>query len=174
MSYFDIAIICIIAAFGLFGLWFGLVHTIGSLIGTLLGLFLASRYYAHLADWLINITGWSTNFSKVLMFIVSFIIIARLVGLIFWIIERALGIITKLPFIRGLNHLLGALFGVIEGTIVIGVSIYFISRFPLSFGFMESLANSSMAPLVVQPVKLLLPLIPTAIKFLQSTIISIF
>ena len=75
MSYFDFALVAIIAGFSLFGLWFGLVHTIGSFIGTFVGIYLSMRYYEHMANWLMGITGWSGNFTKVLMFILDNILI---------------------------------------------------------------------------------------------------
>ena len=173
MSYLDITIIAIIAGFGLFGLWFGLIHTLGSLVGTFFGLYFATRYYSPMADWLISITGWSGNFAKVFMFILAFVLIARLVGLVFWLAEKLLGWITKLPFIRSLNHLTGAIVGVAEGAVIVGVSIYFIARFPIGEKFMLSLGESVIAPYLVKPVSIMLPLIPDAIKFLQSTVKSI-
>lgn len=173
MSFFDISLIALLAGFSLFGLWFGLIHTLGSLAGTLVGLYLAMRFYEPMANWLMNLTGWSGNFSKVLMFILAFIIITRLVGFIFWLVEKVLHIFTKLPFMKGLNHLLGLVFGFAEGIIVVGISLYFIARFPLSQSFMDAFNNSVVAPYLVKPIKILLPLVPDAVKYLQSTVTSI-
>lgn len=173
MSYLDIILLALIAGFGLFGLWFGLVHSIFSLIGTLIGLFIASRFYEQMGNWLMGITGWSGNFSKVLMFIIAFILIAKLVSVGFWLVEKILGLVTNLPVISGLNHLLGGLFGLIEGVIIIGVCFYFIARFPVSQNFMNQVANSQVIPYTTQSVKILLPLIPDAVKYLQSTVNSI-
>ncbi len=173
MSFFDICLLIIVGGFGLFGLWFGLIHTIGSLLGTLVGLYLAARFYEPMANWLMNLTGWSGNFSKVLMFIIVFVIITRLVGFIFWLIGKILGIVTKLPFVSGLNHFLGLIFGLFEGVIIVGVSLYFIVRFPVGVKFMTALSISKIAPYIVKPVNTLAPLIPDAIKFLQSTVKSI-
>ncbi len=174
MSYFDFALVAIIAGFSLFGLWFGLIHTVGSFIGTFVGIYFSMRYYEPMANWLIHLTGWGGNFSKVLMFIVAFVIISRLVGLAFWLIEKLLSVVTKLPFIRSMNHLLGAIFGIFEGAVIVGVSLYFIARFPLGNNFMTAFQNSNIAPYLVKPVKIFMPLIPDAIKFLQSTVNTIF
>ena len=130
MSLFDLILLIIIGGFALFGLWFGLVHTLGSLLGTILGVYLASRYYQPFAEWLIQTTGWGANISKVIVFIIAFIIINRLVGLVFYVIDRALSVITKLPFISGINRLLGLAFGLFEGILVVGIVLYFIARFP--------------------------------------------
>ena len=173
MIYFDIILLVLIAGFGMFGLWFGFVHAVFSLIGTFVGLYFASRFYEPMANWLMGLTGWSNNFSKVLMFIIAFVLIARLVSILFWLVEKVLGVITKLPIISGLNHLLGGLFGLFEGVFVIGVCIYFIARFPVGPWFMNLVSNSIVAPYLVQPVKILLPLIPDAVKLLQSTVKSV-
>ncbi len=170
MSLFDLILIIIITSFGLFGLWFGLIHTLGSLVGTILGVFLATRYYEYAANWLINITGWQANFSKVLIFIIVFFLINRLVGLAFWIIDKLLGFITRLPFLNGINRFLGLLFGVLEGAIGLGMIFYFIGKFPLSEWFMEKLGESFLMPHLVNMAKILLPFVPEALKAVQSSV----
>jgi membrane protein required for colicin V production len=170
MSTFDIVIIGIIAVFGLIGLWFGIVHTLGSLIGTVAGVYLASRYYAILADWLIKITGWGGNFPKVVAFIVAFIIIDRLVGLVFWLLDKFLSIFTRLPFIRGINRLLGLAFGLAEGVIVVGMTFYFMNYFPLSGQFMNMAVNSKIVPYTLKVASILWPLLPKALTILQNTV----
>lgn len=170
MPFFDIALLIIIGGFGLFGLWFGLIHTLGSLIGTILGVFLAFRFYSPLADWLMNLTGWQGNFPRVVMFIIAFIIINRLVGFAFWIVDKLLAFFTRLPFISGLNRILGLIFGIIEGVLVLGIIFYFIVRFPLGTNFMAALSVSKIAPYTVSAASILWPLIPEAIKLIQSSI----
>ena len=87
MILFDLILLLILGGFVAYGLWFGLIHTLGSLLGMVVGVFLASRYYELGAGWLMNITGWGDNFSKVLIFIIAFFIINRLVGFCFWIVD---------------------------------------------------------------------------------------
>ena len=170
MPLFDIVLIGIIVGFTLFGFWFGFIHTLGSLVGTLLATYLASRWYEAAANWLMNITGWTGNFPKVLMFIILFLIINRLVGLLFFLVDRSLSIITKMPFINSLNKLIGGVFGFIEGLVVLGITIYFINKFPLGPGFMTALANSKVAPYCVHASSVLLPFVPEAIKQLKAAL----
>ncbi len=167
------ALLIIISGFALFGLWFGLVHTLGSLIGTVFGVYLASRYYEPVANWIISFSGWGQNYVKVIIFIVSFLLITRLVGFIFWIMEKFLTIFTRMPFVHGLDRLLGAIFGVLEGAVVVGVSLYFISRFPISLSFMDGLAHSQLAPPLVKIASILVPLLPEALRLLRSTVENI-
>ncbi len=170
LSYFDFALILIIGGFGLFGLWFGLVHTIGSLVGTFAGVYLAGLYYEPVATWLINTTGWGANFSKVLMFIIVFFVINRLIGLVFWIIDKFLSFFTHLPFIRSLDRLLGLTFGLLEGALGLGVIFYFIGKFPVGIQFMEWVTTSKIVPSLVKLASILWLLLPDAVKTIQSVI----
>lgn len=170
MSLFDIILLILIGGFAMFGFWFGLIHTLGSLVGTVLGAYLASRYYEPMADWLIGITGWGENVSRVVMFIIAFIVINRFVGFVFWILEKLFSIITRLPFIRSLDRLLGLLFGILEGFITIGLIFYFIARFPLSEKIMAWIEASKVAPYAIDIAEVLLPLLPDALKALKSTV----
>lgn len=170
MSIFDLILLGIIGAFAAFGLWFGLVHTIGSLVGTVLGVYLASRYYEVAANWLIQTTGWGANTSKVIIFVIVFFLINRLVGLGFWFIDKILSVITRLPFISSVNRILGAVFGALEGAIVLGIIFYFIVRFPVGDSIMNALNLSKVAPYTIKIASILWPLVPDALKVLQSTI----
>ncbi len=170
MGLFDIILLIIIAGFGMFGFWFGLIHTLGSLLGTIFGVYLATRYYGPMADWLIGVTGWGDNFSKVLMFIIAFVVINRLVGFVFWIIEKTTNVITYLPFIRGINRFLGLIFGLLEGLISLGIVFYFIERIPLSERFMGWMAGSVVVPYTVSIAAILLPFVPEALKLLRSSV----
>lgn len=170
MNIFDVTLLAIIAGFGLFGLWFGLIHTVGSLIGTILGAYLASRYYEPMAIWLTGITGWEGNVPRVIMFVIAFLIINRLVGFGFWIIDRMFKVITVLPFMNSLNRLLGALAGFFEGVITIGLILFFIDRFPLSDRIMLMMAESAISPILTKSASVLLPLLPDGLKMIKSSV----
>ncbi|MFZ2189730.1 MAG: CvpA family protein [Candidatus Magasanikiibacteriota bacterium] len=170
MGLFDVILLIIIGGFAMFGFWFGLIHTLGSLLGTVLGAYLASRYYEPMAVWLTNITGWESNVPKVLMFIIAFVIINRLVGFGFWIVDKMLSVLTNLPFIKGINRFLGLLLGFFEGAITIGLILYFIDIFPLSATIMNYIEDSIVAPYAIGMADILMPLLPDALKMIQSTI----
>lgn len=170
MELIDVILLIIIAGFGMFGFWFGVIHTLGSLLGTVAGAFIASRLFEPVTEWLVGITGWPENYASVISFIIIFIIINRIVGFAFWIIDKLTSFFTSLPFIKGLNRFLGSILGLFEGVLTIGLIIYFIERFPLSVDFMEILADSDVAPHAVDLANVLIPLLPDAITFLESTI----
>lgn len=169
MSFVDILLLIIIGGFGLFGLWFGFVHTLGSLLGTVFGVYIATRYYEPMAQWLVQYTGWGQNLSRVLMFAISFIILNRLVGLAFWLFDKIFSLVTRLPFINSLNRMGGLVFGIVEGLISVGFVIYFLERFPVSEKISDAVAVSTVAPFARDSIAVLLPLVPDALRLLRST-----
>ena len=170
MEFIDIILLVIIGGFALAGLWFGFIHTLGSLIGTIIGAYVASRYYDVLADWVLAIFSWEGNAPRVFMFVVAFFVINRIVGLGFWFVEKMIGFLTRLPFVRSLNRFLGLLLGAAEGIISVGLVIFFIERFPLSDFIMDKLANSVVAPYTSDIASILWPLLPEAMQLLKSTV----
>ncbi len=174
MSIFDIVLIVIIAGFALAGLWFGIVHTIVSLAGSVIATYLATRYYAPVADWLIGVTGWNPNFSRVAIFIVAFILINRLVVLIFWLINKILKMFTGLPVIKAADRALGALFGILEGVLILGIFFYFIVRYPIGQMFMDWIATSQVMPYLDKVTAIVMPLLPDALRLIRSTIEGLF
>ncbi|MCB9798094.1 CvpA family protein [Candidatus Nomurabacteria bacterium] len=170
MELFDLLLLFILGVFAIAGLIFGFLHTLGSLIGTVLGVYLASRYYEPVADFLIGATGWAGNWPRVVVFALAFVIINRLVGLAFFFVDKFFKVVTSLPVIRGLNKTLGFAFGLFEGLVTIGVIIYFIERFPVSERISTAIASSIIAPFAEEFTKTLWPLLPDALTLIQSSV----
>ncbi|MBU1146153.1 CvpA family protein, partial [Patescibacteria group bacterium] len=99
MILFDLILILILGGFVLYGLWFGLINTLGVLVGTIAGAFLAARWYEPVADWAGFLFGGHTNLAKVVCFLILFIIINRLVGLVFWLIDKIFSFFKIIPFL---------------------------------------------------------------------------
>ncbi|MBI2444464.1 MAG: CvpA family protein [Candidatus Magasanikbacteria bacterium] len=170
MSFFDLILGLLIIGFALFGVWFGLIHTLGSLLGTILGIFLASRFYQPLSIWLIKITGWGDNVASVIMFAVAFLIINRLIGLAFFLVERFFRALTKLPFLNSLNRILGLLFGFFEGVIFLGTFFLFYARFPFGASLRAGVESSRLIPFITRTASVVWPLVPQALRSVESTI----
>jgi len=167
MGLLDIILLVIIGGFTMLGFWFGVVHTFGSLIGTLAGIFLASRFYEPMAQILVNITGWSENTSRIVMFIIAFVLINRLVGFGFWIFEKTSNIIARMPFLKGINRFLGLALGLFEGIITVGIILYFIEVFPVSPNTITAIEDSPVALFAIATASVFLPLVPDALKSVE-------
>ncbi|HBV58217.1 MAG TPA: hypothetical protein DEB73_03090 [Candidatus Magasanikbacteria bacterium] len=168
MTHLDIILLIILGGFTLFGLWFGFLHAIGSLVGTVVGAFIASHYYEPISNWTLSITGGNFNIVKFIVFIILFIIANRLVGFIFWLVEKVFSVLKIIPFLGTINRLLGGLLGLFEGVLVVGLTLFFISKFPLSEWLTGSMLKSGMAAYLIKISSILWPLLPAALKQIQS------
>jgi uncharacterized membrane protein required for colicin V production len=106
--------------------------------------------------------------ANLLAFFGLFILVNRLVGFLFYIIEKIFGLIAILPFLKTFNRLLGAALGLVEGTLVIGLAIYFAGRFPFSSWFETMLTGSLLARPFNTVGSVLAPLLPDAVRALRT------
>jgi len=143
-SLVDVLIILVVGAFVFAGFFFGLVHTLGSLIGAILSLIITTRIIEPVYGTIGFIFGGESA-GKVFVFIVLFLLVARLLGLAFWLVGKVIGLLAWIPFASTINRLLGALFGLVEGIIFVGVATYFALQYLPPDTIRAALEHSLMA-----------------------------
>jgi uncharacterized membrane protein required for colicin V production len=168
LSLADLIIIGIMAAFVLSGLWWGIIHMIGSLAGLALGAFVAGRFFERVAIWGQGGFGGNLNAWRIAAFFLIFIIVIRIAGLIVSAIDAAFKFLSIIPFLSTFNRLLGAALGFIEGLLVISLVIYFAARFPVTMHFADTLRDSPIAAKLNVIGSLLAALLPLAVRLLNS------
>jgi Colicin V production protein len=114
--------------------------------------------------------GGNDNLAHIIAFFLIFGLVGRLIGVAFWIVGKVLGIFSFIPFMKAFDRLLGAAVGLLEGTMALGLLLYFAGRFPVTVGFGEALAASQFAPQFLAIGAVLAPLLPLAIRALKSVI----
>lgn len=170
MSTLDIILLLIIASFILSGFRFGLIVTLGSLLGTVIGAIIAGMYFDEGALILQDLFISNANLANVISFIVIFTVTSRLTGLVFWIIDKMFKIVTIIPFLSSINRLAGACLGLVEGVVVIGIALLFIDKFPFSDTVIPAVEGSQIAQYIMSYTHWLTPLLPEAVKALDSHI----
>ncbi len=170
MTFLDLILILAVFAFVLAGLWFGLVHTLGALIGTVLSVLVAGRYYDAWGKAAAGIFFGNVNLSRTIMFVVIMILVNRLIGLVFWIIEKIFKVVSVIPLMKTFNSIFGGLLGFGEGVFVVGGALYIAARYPITATFGASLSNSSVGLWLLHAFGILVPLLPEAVKQLKSVI----
>ncbi|OGL64542.1 hypothetical protein A3B21_03575 [Candidatus Uhrbacteria bacterium RIFCSPLOWO2_01_FULL_47_24] len=155
---FDLILILIIFSFVLFGLWFGLIHAIGGLLGTLVGSVVAAKYYKRFG---------ATNLSQVISFIVLFTLGSRVTGFIFYGMEKLLKIANILPGIKTINRLAGGILGLVEGLVIIGVALVFATKFPFPM-LITAVGKSELAQFLIGVGTTILPIFPQVLKQVQE------
>ncbi len=157
----------------LFGLWFGVVHTLGALFGVLIGAGIATRYFDYVAQWIQPFTGGPINVVRMVVFIILFILINRLVGFVFYILDKTFRFALMLPFLSGINRLGGMIVGLAEGALVLGLILYFSEAYPISDNFAKMILEQSVvAGYLLNVAKILMPILPQAMQELEARIFN--
>jgi len=165
----DVILIAIVLIFAIAGFILGLIHALGSLIGLGLGVWVASHYFMPFADWLTPILLGHSGAAKVVAFILLFVIINRLVGLVFYLLEKAFHLLSIIPFLGSINKISGLLLGLVEGVLITGLVIYIIAKFTPDLALVtDNLNGSKIAHLLVLSTQTLTFLMPQALEKIQS------
>lgn len=166
MTILDYIILGVLFIFVWLGFWSGFIRTLGSIVGLFLGVAIASHYYEKFANFFkfLLLAGVS-QFSA---FVVIIIVVSKLTGVVFWVIDKLFKIASIIPFLKTFNRLLGAILGFAEGILIVGVVLLFATKITIFAGFSEAISASNLAEPLLFIAKIFLPLFPAALKEAQN------
>jgi len=171
MPIIDVILLIILSGFVFYGLFFGLVRTLGLLVGVVVAVFVASRLYLPVSGWLDQFFFGYDNLGKVVVFLLVFGIVNRIVGLLFYFVDKVFHIFSLIPFFKTFNKLTGALLGLFTGSLFLGSILYVVVRYSvLKHWFGQWLLDSFLAPYFLKVANLVLPLLPEMLKKLEALI----
>lgn len=168
VTILDLVLILIIFVFVAFGFTMGLVQAIGSLVGIFLGTWVAGLYYVSFAELLTPIFLGNALTANIVSFILIFTVVNRLTGLAFWFVNKAFNLISIIPFTKSLNRILGAILGLVEGALAIGIVLYFIVHLPIPESFRGFVVDSQVAEFFIAQAAILVPLLPSALTLFTT------
>jgi len=169
-TFFDLFLILIIFGFLIYGFVSGLVQVVGALIGLFVGAYLAGQFYLPLSDVLLPFVLGNENFAKVISFVLIFGLTGRIIGFIFYLLNKAFHVLSIIPFLKSFNRLAGALFGFVEGVLVLSLALYFIARFPFTAWLGDFIASSKVAAILIFVSEIFSPLLPELLKGIKTII----
>ena len=171
MSYFDIGLLIVLAGFVGNGLSKGLIRLLGQIVGLIIGAFVASHFYLTFYKWGEGMVNWGEGTEKFLAFTILFILVTSLIGVVFVAIEKVFDLISIIPFTKLINRLLGGVLGLVEGSLALGLLLYVAARYAWIGTLLgDNLANSHVAPWLVKVANVIVPVLPEALRALQSII----
>jgi uncharacterized membrane protein required for colicin V production len=172
MAIIDIILLVILGYFTLWGFKKGLIRAVGAIVGLIAAIVLASRYFEEVAEVIAPFIGLSDNMNlaKMAAFILLLFAINYIVSIIVAIVEKMYKAIAILPFMKLGNRLLGAVLGLLQASLMIGLILYFAARFPFGSIVEVFFEDSKVAPIVLQISGLVQPFIPDAIRQIESLI----
>lgn len=164
MSALDIILVLYMLVHTLSGLKRGLIHVFGSLIGLIAGAYIALNFSDEIAVWFVGVTGFDIQqLGKWVTFLIIFVVVSQLVGFVFWIVERAIGFLVRLPGINSINHILGGVLAFFEGAFIVGLALYYAKYIPVP-QIVSAIKSSELAAWFIKISQIFLPLIPDAIQ----------
>lgn len=169
MFIFDIILLAILAAFVLYGFFFGFIRVIGMLVGVVAGTWVAAHYYTYLFSLISSWWPGSPQVGKITIFIICFSLITHGIGWLFTFFDQAFKVAAIIPFLKTINRLLGAVAGLVEGVLLFGLIFYISSRYiPAEQLLGQWLKDSTFAELLINFSKILAPLLPEIYKHIKG------
>lgn len=152
MNWLDVIIIILLVIAAVSGLKTGLIKSVFSLIGLIVGVVLAGRFYTALAG---NLTFISDeNIARIAAFIIIFLVVMIIATILGIVVTRLVSAIL----LGWLNRLLGAVFSLILGAIFIAAILAVWVKFAGPGG---PIVDSVMAPFLLDKFPVILALLPS-------------
>ncbi|MEL7561579.1 CvpA family protein [Dehalogenimonas sp. 4OHTPN] len=152
MNWLDIALLVFLAFQVFSGLSQGLIKALGGLLGLIVGIFLAGRFYESLGG---SVFSFISN--EDIANAAAFAAVLIVTWIVFSIIAGLLTKLVSVVLLGWVNRLAGAIFGLFMGTLIAGAALAVWAQF---FGG-ESLADSTIATFLLDKFPLVLSLLPS-------------
>ena len=160
MNWLDVVIIIVLAISTFLGLKTGIIKAVLSLAGVIIGVVLAGQYYVALAD----VLPFFSETSSVAE-VVAFAIILVGVMVIAVVLARLLKWAASVVMLSWVNHLGGAIFGLVLGAIFCGALLAIWVKW---LGVGNTITESIVTALLVDKFPLVLALLPGEFDAVRS------
>ena len=159
MNWLDIVIIVVIAITTLIGLRTGIIKAALSLAGLIVGVILAGRYYLPLSEQLAFIP--QAGVAKIVAFAIILVGVMIIAGVLASLLKWAASVVM----LGWVNHLGGAVFGLVLGAIFCGALLATWVKF---LGVTGAITESNLAFILVDFFPVVLALLPEEFDAVRS------
>lgn len=159
MNWLDIVILVVVAVATFTGLRIGIIKAALSLVGVIVGVILAGRYYASLAEQLTFIP--QENIAQAAAFAIILIGVMIIASILASLLKWA----ASAVMLGWVNHLGGAVFGLVLGAILCGALLTIWVNF---LGMPEIIKESNLAILLHDRFPAVLALLPDEFDAIRS------
>jgi len=159
MNWLDIFILVIVVIPAFLGLRIGVIKAVLSLAGLIVGIILAGHYYVPLSEQLSFIP--QAGVAEVVAFAIILIGIMVIAG----VIARLLKWATSVVMLGWVNHLGGAVFGLVLGALLCSALLATWVKF---LGIAEVISESSLAVILLDRFPAVLALLPEEFDSIRS------
>jgi membrane protein required for colicin V production len=158
MNWLDIVLLVLLSIPAITGLKKGLIKAVLSLAGLIIGIILAGRLYPA-ASRIFTFIG-NENIANILGYILILVAVIGVAMLLVYLLRKLADAIT----IGWLDHLGGAVFGLLAGFLILGAILAIIAKYVES----DLIAQSFIAQVMLDYFPIVLGLLPDDFKALQD------
>lgn len=151
MNWLDIVIMAAVGISAFIGVRKGIIKVAFTLVGLVVGVILAGRYYAPFSQWL-SFIPWA-GLAKVAAFAIIFIGVMVLATVLARLLKQAVSAIM----LGWANHLVGGILGFVVGAMFCGA---FLAMWVKFLGVTGAIAESNLAPILLDRFPRVLALLP--------------
>ena len=159
MNWLDIVILVVVVIPAFLGLRIGIIKAALSLAGLIVGIILAGHYYVPLSEQLTFIP--QAGVAEVVAFAIILIGVMIVAG----VLARLLKWVVSVVMLGWVNHLGGAVFGLVLGAILCGTLLAIWVNF---LGIAEAVSQSSLAIILLDRFPAVLALLPGEFDAIRS------
>jgi len=141
VNWADIFILIFLLLNIIVGMRRGIIRGVINLLGIVLAIFLSIFWYQEVGEYIGSFVQTSREMANIIGFILIFLTICLLAKLTEILLKK----LFSLLFISWIDHLGGALFGLIRGSLIIAIILIIMSLVPLPIFLKEQLKNSFFA-----------------------------
>lgn len=159
MHWIDLLIIAVVAWTTFMAFRAGLIREIIPLFAVILGAIIASRFYDNLAadiDFLVDHEPTRKFIAFVAIF-VGIVVVGQIASML-------LRTTATLLMLGPLDHIGGAVFGLLKGILFVEILVFAATSFPIADGVSEAMNDSVLAPFFIEQVPLMKSFMPEEMK----------
>ncbi len=172
MMIVDYILLVVLAYSTLWGFKKGIIKSVGGMIGLVGAVLIASRNFEKVAYKIAPVLGFQNNMNlaRMLSFVALLLVVSYSVSFVVSILEKTYSSVAVLPFMKLGNRVLGAILGLVQSSVMVGLILYFVARFPFGSVVESFFQGSRVAPIMLNIAGIIQPLLPDAIKQVESLI----
>jgi membrane protein required for colicin V production len=125
MNYLDILLLCLVGLLVLNGIRKGFIISLASLIALILGIWVAVHFSGFISSWLVKTFHPTGTWLSVLSFTLTFLLVVIGVMILAKLLEK----VVKTVGLGLVNRILGGLFGLFKGILIVTVLLFIVVGF---------------------------------------------
>jgi len=159
MNWLDIVIIVVAVLLGIVGLRRGIIKTVFGIVGLIVGIVLAGRYYDELAALIFPADATWANIAAYIIILLATLLVAGVIG---WLVAK----LVHFVLLGWLDRLVGCILGVFIGGLLCAAILAIVGKY--SPGTEAVISQSVIAKFLMEGFPLLLDLLPAEFDFIRD------